>query len=310
MAKSNKEQFIKKSSFIHGIYYDYSKVEYINCDKKVCIICPKHGEFWQTPHSHLQGHGCPICNSKKKNTDKFINECKKKFGDKYDYSKVDYKTRSTKVCIICPTHGEFWVEPGNFLNYKIGCKKCANENKLNTTDDFVKKSKIIHGDKYDYSESNYINEKERIKIICPKHGEFWQVPNYHLSGCGCPRCKKSHLENEIESFLKINEIIYEPQKKFNWLGLQSLDFYLPEYNIAIECQGNQHFNEYKMFGGKDGLEKIKKRDLEKLKKCIDNNVQILYFSNRKYADNIITSKKILKNEIKKYTKKCQPIKNN
>ena len=80
--------------------------------------------------------------------------------------------------------------------------------------------------------------------------------------------------------------------------------------IKISKDENVKTNQYKMFGGKDGLEKIKKRDLEKLKKCIDNNVQILYFSNRKYADNIITSKKILKNEIKKYTKKCQPIKNN
>ena len=225
-----------------------------------------------------------------------------KFGDKYDYSKVEYKTRSTKVCIICPKHGEFWVEPGNFLNYKIGCKKCANEAKQKTTDDFVKSAKLIHGDKYDYSESVYENEKERIKIICPIHGEFWQVPNYHLSGCGCPRCKKSHLENEIESFLKVNNIKYEPQKKFSWLGLQSLDFYLPEHNVAIECQGNQHLNEYKMFGGKSGLEEIKKRDLEKLKKCTDNNVKILYFSNRKYTNDIITNKKELKNEIKKYAK--------
>lgn len=303
MAKKDIKQFIEEAKNIHNGKYNYSKSVYVNNETKLCIICHEHGEFWQTPHDHLRGHGCPKCSSKKKNTKRFIAECRKKFGDTYDYSKVEYKTRSTKVCIVCPIHGEFWVEPGNFLHYKVGCRKCANEHKLGTTEEFVKKAKLVHGDKYDYSNVQYANEKERVKIICKKHGEFWQIPNYHLSGCGCPQCKNSHLENEIESFLKINNILYEAQKKFEWLGLQSLDFYLPDYNIAIECQGNQHFNEYKMFGGKEGLEKIKKRDLEKLKKCKENNLPILYFSNRKYTKEIITSKKILKNEIEKYPKR-------
>ena len=65
MRKLTTEQFIEKAQQIHGSKYDYSKVEYINAQEKVCIICPKHGEFWQLPTDHLDGHGCPCCNERK-----------------------------------------------------------------------------------------------------------------------------------------------------------------------------------------------------------------------------------------------------
>ena len=89
--KLSKENFIDKSKAIHGDKYDYSKVVYINNRTKVCIICPKHGEFWQSPSNHLIGRGCPLCknehlsNIKLKNTEQFIEEAKSVHGDKYDY---------------------------------------------------------------------------------------------------------------------------------------------------------------------------------------------------------------------------------
>ena len=111
------EEFIKKAKEIHGNKYDYSKVEYKNTSTKVCIICPEHGEFWQTPNHHLQGHGCPKCKNEKirkrhtHNITIFIEKARKVHGDKYDYSKAEYINASTKVCIICPEHGEFWQTP-------------------------------------------------------------------------------------------------------------------------------------------------------------------------------------------------------
>ena len=98
--------FIEKAKNIHKDKYDYSKVEYIDSKTKICIICPKHGEFWQTPANHLKGRGCPKCSFKKmsdlklKTTNKFIEDAKNIHGDKYDYSKVEYKDNKTKVCII------------------------------------------------------------------------------------------------------------------------------------------------------------------------------------------------------------------
>ena len=187
--------FIEKAKNIHKDKYDYSRVEYIDSKTKICIICPKHGEFWQTPANHLKGCGCPKCSFKKlsdlklKTTNKFIEDAKNIHGDKYDYSKVEYKDNKTKVCIICPKHGEFWQNPNSHLQ---GCKcpKCSRENmpKKNNIDDFIKKAKNIHGDKYDYSETKYNGIVHTIKIKCPIHGEFYQKPYVHLMGCGCPTC--------------------------------------------------------------------------------------------------------------------------
>ena len=104
-----KEEFIEKARKVHGDEYDYSKVEYKNNKTKVCIICPKHGEFWQKPNSHLSsGQGCPKCGGTCKiETEEWVKRAKKIHGDKYDYSLVNYKNYITKVKILCPKHGEF-----------------------------------------------------------------------------------------------------------------------------------------------------------------------------------------------------------
>ena len=128
------ESFIEKAKKVHGDKYDYSKVEYKNCKTKVCIICPKHGEFWQEARQHLSGRGCPECkrkkcgSSQKSNIKDFINKAKEVHGNKYDYSKVEYKNSKTKVCIICPEHGEFWQRPYVHLLGQ-GCPKCGNKKK-------------------------------------------------------------------------------------------------------------------------------------------------------------------------------------
>ena len=127
-----------------------------------------------------------------------------------------------------------------------------------TTEEFIKKAKHAHGDKYDYSKVNYIDCKTKVCIICPIHGEFWQTPQYHLNGCGCQVCKESKLEISLSKFLIENSIKFDYKKQFKWLGKQHLDFYLPEYNIAIECQGKQHFIGWD--NNKEELEKQLKSD--------------------------------------------------
>ena len=113
---------------------------------------------------------------------------------------------------------------------------------------------------------------------------------------GCPSCKESKLEREIRLFLKDNNINFEYQKRFDWLGLQSLDFYLPEYNVAIECQGIQHFEPIDFFGGKKALKETLERDERKLQLCNENNVKLLYYSthNNNIKDKNILLKNILK----------------
>ena len=179
--------FIDKANKIHKYKYDYSNVKYVDSKTKVCIICPEHGEFWQTPNNHLNGKGCPNCckNHIRYNTESFVKKSKEVHNDKYDYSKVVYINNRSKVCIICPEHGEFWQRPSDHLR-GCGCLKCgrmnATKKQSNTISDFITKANNIHNNKYDYSKTNYINSYTKVCIICPEHGEFWQTPIAHLNG--------------------------------------------------------------------------------------------------------------------------------
>ena len=216
----------------------------------------------------------------------FIKKAKEVHGDKYDYTKVEYVNNKVNICIICPEHGEFWQRPIDHLN-GYGCSKCGGVKRL-TTEEFINKAKEIHGNKYDYSKVEYINNKTKICIICPKHGEFWITPNRHLSQKqGCKLCKKSKMENELMNFLyseNINFIYQYRGTKEEWLGRQSLDFYLPDYNIAIECQGEQHYKSVKAWGGDEGLLKRKKLDKLKEEKCKKHGIKIIYVGESSYAE--------------------------
>lgn len=216
---------------------------------------------------------------------KFIEDARRIHGDKYDYSKVDLDNRDEKgrVCIICPKHGEFWQRPSCHISMKQGCQKCKGEKlsieQRSNTDDFIKKARIVHGDKYDYSKAKYIKSNIKVIIVCPKHGEFKTRPNDHLNGKGCPLCNESHLETEIRVLLDENGIKYEQWKHFSCLGKQTLDFYLPEYKIGIECQGGQHFKVVEHFGGKNKFKRTRELDINKKNFCNEKNIKLLYYSN-------------------------------
>lgn len=130
--KITTETFISEMKEKYGDKYDYSKVDYVSASKnKVIIICPKHGEFKVLPSNFRKGCGCPKCSEEEitqQNFLKFLDKAKLKFGDKYDYSKVNYTTSKNKVTIICPTHGEILITPENHLISKTGCPKCSREN--------------------------------------------------------------------------------------------------------------------------------------------------------------------------------------
>ena len=308
--KLTNQEFIEKANLIHNNKYDYSKVEYVNSSTKVCIICPKHGEFWQTPHHHLNGHGCSKCRNenngdrRRHNTEDFIRKSKSIHGEKYNYDKVNYVNSYSKVCIICPEHGEFWQSPYVHIQGHE-CPECAKikraKNNKHSIDEFIQKSKLIHGDKYDYSKVEYINSHTKVCIICPEHGEFWQRPCCHTNlRQGCPFCNESQSEMEIEQILCEHKILYIRQKRFDWLGKMSLDFYLPNYGIAIECQGKQHFESVDYFGGNESLENTKERDLRKKQLCEKHNIKILYYANYIYPFpyNVFNDKNTLISEIK------------
>lgn len=280
------EEFIEKARLKHGDKYDYSEVAYVNKKTKVRIICPEHSSFLQTPEKHLMGRGCPQCGGTcKLNTEEFIEKAREIHGDKYDYSEVEYKNSKTKVCIICPEHTSFLQKPNDHLDGH-GCSKCGGTGKL-CTKEFIEISKKVHKDKYNYSEVVYVDNRTKVHIICPIHGPFYQISKSHLKGHGCPQCNQSKLEKEVKIILENNNINFKYNEfNFDWLrikrGLQ-LDFYLPNYNIAIECQGIQHFEAFDFFGGEEKLFRCQERDRIKKILCEEHGVKLYYVN---YDDNI------------------------
>lgn len=283
--KFTNEEYVK---IFNDSYPTLELLSEYNGDKKyITVRCKIHDYIFNTKPNWLKhGQGCQKCyndrrgNSLRKTTQSFIEDAKKIHGGKYDYSKVEYKGNKIKVCIICPEHGEFWQAPNKHLSSKEGCPKCSNIfnglKKRLCVNEFVSRAKKVHGDKYDYSKVEYINCATKVCIICPQHGEFWQTPNCHLNGHGCPTCNESHLEKAMKNILLENNIEFEQQKKFEWLGRQTLDFYLPKYNIAIECQGEQHFKVVEHFGGEKEFQKLLRRDKIKKQKCDTNNLKLFY----------------------------------
>ena len=130
--QATRDDFIEKARRTHGNKYDYSKLVYTKSTDKVFIICPTHGGFWQNAASHISGAGCPKCaiegNAAKKRmtTDTFVEKAAIVHNGRYDYSKSEYVGTKTKVCIICPEHGEFWMTPNNHLSGQ-GCPSCKNK---------------------------------------------------------------------------------------------------------------------------------------------------------------------------------------
>jgi hypothetical protein len=284
-------EFVNDSKLIFGEKYSYSLVDYNGNNIKVKIVCPIHGEFEVRPFDHLSKKvGCNKCNnagiSKKNNIKKsIIDRFNKKHKNFYDYSLVDYDGTDKKVIIICPIHGEFKQTPHHHLSGS-GCPECKGVKQL-TTDSFIKKAKEIHGDSYDYSKVNYVNNRTKVKIICPIHGVFEQSPNDHLNKkTGCPICLESGGENIIREFLIKNNINYKYEKRFlncrNILPLP-FDFYLPDFNICIEYDGRQHFEPIGHWGGKKTFIEIQKRDKIKTEFCIKNNIKLIRIN---YNDNI------------------------
>jgi very-short-patch-repair endonuclease len=279
--KSNIDSFIVRANKIHNNKYDYSLVEYVNTDVKIKIKCKEHGLFEQRPSCHLKGQGCPKCyGNKKLNVSDFIKKFSIVHNNKYDYSSVEYKNNRTKVKIICKEHGIFEQSPET--HKKHGCPLCSKI----YTNDFINSAKNIHHDKYDYSLTIYINAKSKVKIICKKHGVFEQIPNNHLNGKGCSLCFSSKGEKIIEDILKNNDIKHIPRYSFNDCRYKNplfFDFYLPENNLCIEYDGEQHFTKFRYEKNNDRLLERQKRDKIKDEYCKTHNICMIRI---KYNENI------------------------
>ena len=280
------ESFIKRARALYGDAYDYSKVHYVAMREKVTIVCPKHGEFSVSASNFLNGYACKRCGyernamASRKSVEQFIKEAKQVHGDRYDYSLVEYKNTGTPVAIKCKKHGVFMQIPDVHLNGH-NCPKCALEDLKNprmSNDTFVQKAKAIHGEEYDYSECKYAGAKKPVRVICKKHGGFDIVAHQHLRGFGCPYCKSPRGEIAIRTYLERNNIKFERQKVFagcKYKKLLRFDFFLPDHNLCVEFQGNQHYKPIGIWGGEAALARQITKDNIKRKYCAENDIGLL-----------------------------------
>ena len=288
------KQFIEDARNVHGDEYDYSKVKYIDSKTNVEIICKKHGSFTQTPNSHLRGCGCPKCVDKKTGErcrmtlGEFLRRAEETHGDKYDYSLVTKDTfvdARTDVEIICPKHGTYKQTPYEHLSGR-GCYWCGKESMAQkqalTRDDVVRRCNEIFDSKYNYSLfTEYHSKKDIIQVICPKHGAWTVSVNNHLyRQSGCPSCKRSFGEERIARFLDEKHIEYIEQYRIKNESLlcinmyMMIDFFLPKYNIAIEYNGIQHYEENPLFDTRN-LEQQQWRDDAVRSYCKNHGIKLI-----------------------------------
>lgn len=251
MKRLTTEIFVERARALHGDRYDYSQTVYKDAKTPVTIICKIHGPFQQLPHNHLRGGGgCIPCNKiegRRLSVTTFLERAKDVHGDKYDYTQVQYVNTKTPVTIICPVHGPFVQSPEKHMAGQ-GCPKCAPNHK-DTKESFIEKARAKHGDFYDYSKVEYVDEHTPVCIIDPEYGPFWQQPNSHLNGRGNPvrrgekgyRTMKAngHIQSDSENsmYKRLVKIFGEDDVVREYWSKRypfSCDFYIRSLDLFIE----------------------------------------------------------------------------
>lgn len=180
--------------------------------------------------------------TKKLTQEIFINRCREIHGNKFNYSSSVYKNMNEKVEIGCYSCGNFWnVSPGNHIGLKSGCPFCKISNQIQRNKDsslstleFITRSNARHNFKFDYSKTEYINSKTKVKIICPTHGEFEQWPQDHMRGIGCLSC--SGVKKKTT-----DEFIIEAKKLFPHFDYSLVDYVNAHAPIKIICPTHGKF---------------------------------------------------------------------
>ena len=298
VARNNTENFISKCMEVHkNKNYDFSKVDYVNSKTRVKVICHEkdalgneHGEFLIRPDHLRNGHGCPKCAHRNLSNEEWIAMAEKVHGKgRYDYSLIDYNNKQKdKGKFICHEKDENGIEHGIFEQSfgshlsGCGCPKCKGGVR-HSGDIFILNARKIHGDKYEYYAEEYVNAQTKIRIGCKIHGDFYQTPTAHLRGEGCPMCKNSILENRVQRMLENNGLYFE-RNVYIGLGKQTIDFYIPQKKLYIECQGEQHYIPTKFSSSVSDeeceklLETRKQLDVDKFNKISDIGAEIIYYT--------------------------------
>lgn len=305
------DEFINRCKDKHNNYYDYSMVDSNNFSlkKRIEIICPKHGQYSLVAVNHMNGSKCrrctldsPLTDKQKKYREKLKTGEHSRLGsdewvkriklNENDNLTIDIQPDAvltgrsiiTYTCNKHPQLGKKNITINEFVTHKFNCKYCSAEHvsKVNSPglENFIKKATSVHGGYYDYSAiTEYKNGRNKVEIICPIHGSFFQCAANHINNKhGCPKCYRefrqaaifysvSSQEIKLQKWLTSNNILFEASNRNKIFPLE-LDLFLPDYNLAIEVNGVYwHSTEFK----------DEHYHINKLNECIKNNITLLQF---------------------------------
>jgi hypothetical protein len=187
---------------------------------------------------------------KAKTREQWIADFQKVHGDRYDYHAFTPESNKAKALIACRTHGPFMQSPKDHFSGR-GCPKCGQAQRVApiriSFANFLKRARQLHGDRYEYDRAEFTGMKNKITIVCKKHGPFTQTPDDHTQNRGCPSCavRDSAPEREIADALRAAGCKVETRDR-SVLKDQELDIYLPDHAIAIEYNGLRYHGE--LFG--------------------------------------------------------------
>jgi len=286
--KAMKEDAAKKivSRFqeVHGDRYDYSGFIYDGADKKGLVKCRCGNEFLILAGNHLKGKGCRVCSSRMRAEGviasmslQIVEDFRSVHGDKYDYSQVSYSGTDIRVKIGCRECKEVFFQTPASHKKGNGCRRCADRlegvRRIRAVDEVIKDFEGVHGNRYDYSEMEYVRSDRKVEIICNDCREhFWQTPDHHRTGNGCPRCRESHGERAVGRELDGMGILFKRQKKFR--GCRNIrelpfDFYFNHHGVPFVVEFN---------GGEEGFKDCVHRDSLKRDFCRENGIRMIKIS--------------------------------
>lgn len=171
--------------------YGLEQVSYTSMDRPVTLVCKDHGPFTARAGNVLyRKSGCPKCAAEltglrsRKPLSYYVEKSRAVHGDRFEYLGVEYKDAAAYLRVLCKDHGEF-LQSANSHTSGVGCVKCSKP--IWDTESFKQQAALAHGARYDYTESSYVDAQTKVQILCPDHGEFWQLPSCHAHlDQGCP----------------------------------------------------------------------------------------------------------------------------
>ena len=254
--KLTQEQVINSFREVHGDAFDYSKVVYVDTHTPVEVYCKKHScNFKTLPKNHKKGSGCTKCGREaqiekaKKDFNKFKQEMFDLYGDQYDFNNSKYINTKTELTAICKTHGEFSKAPFSLLNGSACDECCKKQTKYNNKEMFIEEARKVYGNKDDYTNTEVISSKYKVKVKCTKHNiTFEKDIQSYLGGCGCPKCSAENYSlvrtKTTEQFIKEAEEVHE--NKFDYsnttyiLAKDVLFITCKKHNSTFECYPDNH----------------------------------------------------------------------